>query len=332
MTLPRSQLINLSKTSYYHCMTRCVRQSYLCGYDSETNRDYSHRKKWIVAKIKHISNVFAIKICAYAIMSNHYHLVLFVNEAQIQSWSDNEVVARWQTLFPNDAKSLSLYTAAEVEFKIKLWRQRLMDISWFMRCLNEPIARFSNKEDEKKGRFWEGRFKSQALLDEGAILTAMAYVDLNPIRANIANTPEESDFTSIQERIKTLMMHLSKKSIKSDLKKASIKLPQPKDLMSFSSKLKSEKTFIDYNLIDYIELVDSTGRILRDDKKGVISDKLEPILTRLALNPKCWIENIKYLQLRFSYAIGHSESLVNFTHHHYKSKSINAAKKLYLNN
>ncbi len=322
MTLPRSQLINLSKTSYYHCMTRCVRQSYLCGYDSETNRDYSHRKKWIVSKIKHIANVFAIKICAYAIMSNHYHLVLFVNDAEAPSWSDDEVFKRWQALFPNDAKALSLYSKKEAELKIQLWRHRLMDISWFMRCLNEPIARYSNKEDEKKGRFWEGRFKSQALLDEGAILTAMAYVDLNPIRANIANTPEESNFTSIQERIHTFIKHSPSKNHSK---------AQPKNLMPFLSKKSPKGANINYNIIDYFKLVDSTGRILRDDKKGVISDKLEPILSRLGLDPKCWVENVKYLQQRFSYAIGQHENLANFTDYYIKSKSIRAAKQMYIN-
>jgi len=331
MTLPRSQLIDLSKTSYYHCMTRCVRQSYLCGYDSETNRDYSHRKKWIVSKIKHIANIFAIHICAYAIMSNHYHLVLFVNDAEALAWNDAQVIERWSALFPNDAKTLPEYSKEVAELKIKLWRNRLMDISWFMRCLNEPIARYSNKEDEKKGRFWEGRFKSQALLDEGAILTAMVYVDLNPVRAKIASTPEESDFTSIQERIHTFMKHSKTKMNRKDLKKIAFKTPQPKDLMPFSNDKTSSLVSIHYNLMDYLEMVDSTGRILRDDKKGVISDKLEPILNRLGLNPKSWFDNVKHLQRRFSYAIGHSELLVNFTHSQNKSKSMNAAKNMYLN-
>ena len=241
------------------------------------------------------------------------------------------VIKRWSALFPNDAQTLPEYSKELAELKIKLWRQRLMDISWFMRCLNEPIARYSNKEDEKKGRFWEGRFKSQALLDEGAILTAMVYVDLNPVRAKIASTPEESDFTSIQERIHTFLKHLPRKRHNNNINKFACRTSQPKDLMPFSNDKISTSAFIHYNLMDYFELVDSTGRIFRDDKKGVISDKLEPILNRLGLNPKSWCDNVKHLQRRFSYAIGHSKLLVSFTQYQIKSKSMNAAKSMYLN-
>lgn len=303
MTIPRSQQIDLSKTSYYHCMTRCVRRSFLCGYDSETQRDYSHRKQWIVSKIKHLASIFAIQICAYAIMSNHYHLVLFVNDKQANSWDHDEIITRWHAIFPTDAKSINTYSKKDAERKLEQWRHRLMDISWFMRCLNEPIARYSNKEDEKKGRFWEGRFKSQALLDEGALLSAMVYVDLNPIRAQIAKTPEESDFTSIQERLKTFAKHLKYGSAR-----------QPSSLVSFDdiNITHGMKSLIDFKLLDYFELVESTGRMLHQDKKGSIPSTLPPLLLRLGLKPQYWLQNVKYLQIRFSYAIGHVDRLANF--------------------
>lgn len=156
MATARSNQIDLSATPFYHCMTRCVRRSYLCGFDDLTGKDYSHRKPWIVSRIKHLASVFAIHVCAYAVMSNHYHLVLYVNEALASQWSEDEVLQRWAQIFPNDAKTLSIYSHKEAKQKLALWRHRLMDISWYMRCLNEKIARASNKEDETKGRFWKG--------------------------------------------------------------------------------------------------------------------------------------------------------------------------------
>ncbi|MBL1275311.1 MAG: hypothetical protein COB30_004435 [Ectothiorhodospiraceae bacterium] len=78
-----------------------------------------------------------------------------------------------------------------------------MDISWFMHILNETIARKANAEDNCNGRFWEGRFKSQTLFDESVPAACMTYIDLNPIRAGMAKTPERSDHTSIQKRLST---------------------------------------------------------------------------------------------------------------------------------
>lgn len=77
-----------------------------------------------------------------------------------------------------------------------LWPEQLFDIFWFMRCSNKPISRRANKEDGCKGKFFESRFYSQALLDDSALLACSVYMDLNPIRADIVKTPEESEHTS----------------------------------------------------------------------------------------------------------------------------------------
>ncbi len=327
MTTARSNQIDLSITPYYHCMTRCVRHSFLCGYDSKTGIDYSHRKPWIVKRIKKLASIFAIHVCAFAVMSNHYHLVLFINANEAKRWSDEDVQARWAQLFPTDAKSLNTYSQKEADYKLALWRHRLMDISWFMRCLNEKIARASNKEDETKGRFWEGRFKSQALLDEGAVLSAMAYVDLNPIRAKMAETPEESAFTSIQERIQMLTTQLQKTSSIDDAL-------QPKHLMPFACKLiyQNDQTIaIDFKLTDYLQLIDTTGRILREGKRGAIPANLAPILSRLQLNPNEWLNLVTKLQSQFSYAVGHSAALLQFKRENRQQspKGVTAAKQYY---
>lgn len=319
MTFARSSQIDISISPYYHCMTRCVRRSYLCGHDEETGRDYSHRKSWIVSRIKYLTSIFAIHVCAYAIMSNHYHLVLFVNDTKAQNWQSEEIIARWGQVFPQDAKTIKYLSAKEAENKISLWRLRLTDISWFMRCLNESIARYSNKEDDKKGRFWEGRFKSQALLDEGALLSAMVYVDLNPIRARIAETPETSDFTSIQDRLKMVFKQFKDKPISKSIEEICDKVEQPKHLMPFlkgGNNIKHCFPSIDFTLSDYLQLVDSTGRIIREDKKGAIPESISPILHRLQLNANTWLSMVKNLQTSFSYAIGHMAVLKEFGRHY----------------
>jgi REP element-mobilizing transposase RayT len=208
MTYARKALVSLNDTAYYHVVARCVRRAWLWGYDKYVGRDFSHRKAWVLERLTVLASMFAIDVCAYAILANHYHLVLHVDRDRAERWSLQEVVAQWCKLFvapPVVARWLSGEAdEAEriaAETIIERWRARLYDISWFMRCLNEHIARRANLEDNCKGRFWEGRFQSQALLDEAGLLTAMAYVDLNPVRAGIAETPEESEFTSIYTRI-----------------------------------------------------------------------------------------------------------------------------------
>ena len=79
--------------------------------------------------------------------------------------------------------------------KIANMRERLASVSEFMKYLSQPIARRANIEDDCKGKFWESRFKCQRLLDEAAVLSAMVYVDLNPVRAAMAQDLEDSDYT-----------------------------------------------------------------------------------------------------------------------------------------
>lgn len=145
-------------------------------------------------------------------MSNHYHLVLHIDTARAQVWSDQEVAQRWAKLFSlpllvERYLESELHIAAEIDVAQKViskWRERLCDLSWFMRALNESIARRANEEDQFTGRFWEGRFKSQAILDEAGLLACCVYVDLNPVRADIAHLPKKSDYTSIQPRFSGL--------------------------------------------------------------------------------------------------------------------------------
>jgi len=198
---PRYTQIDIEATPYYHCISRCVRRAFLCGSDRLTGGNFDHRKTWVVEKLAALSAVFAVRICAYAVLSNHFHLVVRLDSERARSWSAAEVVERYGRLFPGLAKLWERLCPARQAEQAACWRARLADLSWFMRCLNESIARRANKEDHCTGRFWEGRFRSQALLDGAGLLTCMSYVDLNSIRAGMAKSLEESDFTSIQQRL-----------------------------------------------------------------------------------------------------------------------------------
>ena len=311
MTQARKSQISLSDTPYYHCMGRCVRRAFLCGEDSLTGKDYSHRKEWIVDKLRELSQIFAIDVCAYAVMSNHYHLVLKVNDKQSEQMSDDEVIERWIQLFNgnvliqrylnNECKSQG--ELDKVQETIELWRERLSDISWFMRCLNETIARKANAEDKCSGRFWEGRFKSQALLNDQAVLSCMVYVDLNPVRADLSDTLEDSDFTSIQQRIRDEGVGCEVVGVrkKKEQEKSALKLAD------FVGGKQEEG--ISYRFMDYLELADWTGRIVRDDKRGFITDKEPKIIAKLGIGAEKWLDTVKEYGESFHAFVGSEKQL-----------------------
>src|SRR3989339_538163 len=210
MTTARSDVVVEGVEAGYHCISRCVRRAFLCGTDAYTRKNFDHRKEWIIRRIRELSAGYAVEVAGYAIMSNHLHLVLRTRPDLVESWSDKEVAARWLRLFSRSGPTPDKDSpSADGEIKVLTGnaermaelRSRLCSVSWFMRSLNEHVARLANREDGCKGRFWEGRFKCQILLDEAAVLACLAYVDLNPIRAGLADRPEESDFTSAKERI-----------------------------------------------------------------------------------------------------------------------------------
>ena len=207
MTYARAHLVDAENGGFYHCISRCVRRDWLCGEDVVTGRSYEHRRGWVEARIVMLADIFAVDVFGYAVMSNHYHLVVEVAPKRVFEWSDEEVVRQWLRLSEasdTDTKDNRVASILADRERVSLIRERLGSLSWFMRYLNEPIARKANREDRCTGRFWGGRFRSIALLDESAIVACMAYVDLNPIRTKIAESIESSAYTSVRRRMDTL--------------------------------------------------------------------------------------------------------------------------------
>ncbi|WP_290523885.1 transposase [Alcanivorax sp.] len=301
MTRARYTQVSLDSTPYYHCICRCVRRAFLCGRDHYSGQDYEHRRQWVVDRLAVLGEVFAIDLCAYAVMSNHYHVVVRINEKKASGWSDTEVAERWMQLFrgpevvkrwlSGQAEGGETLKALEI---IGLWRERLYDLGWFMKCLNEYLARRANEEDCCKGRFWEGRYKCQALLDEKAVLQCMAYVDLNPVRAAMAATPEESDYTSIQQRTSAINS-TGKQNQTPRL------LPLVDDA---HVEADDDETVCRFRLMDYLVIVDSTGRAIRHDKRGAVSLEVAGILGRLGIEESTWMRHMRPRKKRLPVAVG----------------------------
>jgi putative transposase len=351
--LPRSKYVREGQEGVYHCFSRCVRRAFLYGFDTLTHRDFSHRKTWLVDRLRYLAAIFAIEVCAYAVMDNHYHTILRTRPDIVASWSDREVATRWLTLFPHrrgigrtaiPPLEEDICALVQCPERIAVLRLRLCSLSWFMGRLNEFIARAANKEDSVRGRFWEARFKCQALLDEAAIAACMVYVDLNPIRAGLAHSPEESDFTSIQERVRawqketlTTPPRESSQDIRSgscsrDLtivdKTSEIVSPIPKHISGIKNPFDGaapsatwlcpiqsdpqRRGILHITAAEYFDLVDKSGRMTRSDKRGSIDADLAPILLRIGANPEAWPDTISHFGSKFRLAAGLISNLRNF--------------------
>jgi len=173
MAIKRSEQIDPENAGYYHLTSRCVRRAFLCGIDEETGINYDYRRQWIEDRILELANLFSFEVYAYAVMHNHYHLVIYSDPKLPESWSDLEVAEKWLKVFPGkldnpkfklqrDLKLQAIMASPEL---LATYRERLGSVSWLMRRINEPLAKMANKEDFCKGHFFEARFNSQALLD-----------------------------------------------------------------------------------------------------------------------------------------------------------------------
>ncbi len=299
MTSPRRQIVDPAEPGFYHCISRCVRRAFLCGRDGESGDSFEHRKQWVEDRLLELATMFAVGIYAYAVMSNHVHVVVYVDPGAALAWSPEEVAERWVRLFPVRSLDGSVDESATANRaqamlgnpqRIAECRARLASLSWFMRCLNEPIARRANHEDMCTGRFWEGRFKCQALLDDAAVLACMSYVDLNPIRAGIAPELATADHTGIKRRVDR-------------------DEPARDALPPLASSIPPAP--LPLSELDYIQLVDWTGRITRSDKRGAIASDAPPALRRLDLDARAWSTQVLGIESRYWRAVGAAQTLVD---------------------
>lgn len=294
MPLPRCRLVDDERPGAFHVISRCVRRAYLCGDRAE------HRRAWVRDLIHQAAGAFAVDVLAYAVMSNHLHIVLLTDPARVAGWTPIEVATRWASAHPRTGPDgcPQVWSHAEIAERaadpawIETIRMRLRSLSWFMKCVKERLARRANRDDGCTGHFWEGRFQSVPLLDQAAVIAAMAYVDLNPIRAAMAETPEASDYTSVQDRCAARQEHRAALRVPA----LSAAAPTPESGLWIASIVRATIDQPDgcaftaaITLDDYLTLVDETGRIVRGDKRGAIPANLAPILDRLRIDLDAWV-------------------------------------------
>jgi REP element-mobilizing transposase RayT len=349
----RSEIFDHTVQGVYHATQRVVRRARLCGYDKLTRRSFEHRRGWIRARLAFLASVFAFEIRHYAVMPNHAHVIVANRPDILATWTAKEVAQRWLRLYPkrrNSDGSPAEPTAAEIKpllqpKKNAEYRRRLGDISWLMKSLFEVIARRSNAEDKCTGHFWEGRFKLQKLADEIGCLACGMYVDLNPIRAGLAKTPEESQYTSVYDRIAahreamgiTLKPPAHKKRNRAERRRAERLEQLEQDRIqqgvrrdAFLSPLGLDERAASYagpmpnkeglrvsdrgclaiSLEQYLVLLDWTGRQLRHDgKRGQIPPQCKPILERIGMTGDGWVELMTGFETIFKQMVGRRETL-----------------------
>lgn len=357
---PRTEQFDPSSVCVVHLVQRCVRRAYLAGADAVTGKNFEHRREWIRCRMERLASVFGIDVLTYAILSNHLHIVIRTRPDIVANWSDAEVALRWLRVFPGrrideqlaDPTTNDVETLAHNAERIQEIRTRLTNPSWFIKALCEPIARLANRQDEATGHFWEGRFKALAITDEAGLLACSMYVDLNPIRAALAQTPEESVHTSAYDRIKSLQGatipsaaaelvaietseagRILRTSAPDQLRKKNADAKKRKgpsilrdawlSPLTINERAKagpqtsktgvraSDKGFLSLTLMDYLTLLDWTGRQRGNVEKADIPANLEPILKRIGIDGRMWADLVWRFKKYFgrSGAAGSPQSL-----------------------
>ena len=324
----RVELFHPGEMAVVHVISRVVRRCFLIGNDAASGKNYDHRKEWVEQLLERFAAQFGIDLVAFSLMSNHMHLVLRSRPDVVATWEDEEVARRWLQICPprqatsgtcRELSEADLNSICSDDHRLKEIRRRLSDISWWMRLLCQRIAIRANAEDQKTGRFWEGRFKSVRLLDEAAVLACAAYVDLNPIRAAIAETIEQSDFTSAQRRADSLREKQCKGARTGKVANARVALrdallsPVQTDERSSSSLGPvpsnstgrcSDRGFTSLTEADYLQLLDWSARQIVSGKRGLTPEDIPAIFDRLNLNPEFWCTLISNFGSLFSLVAG----------------------------
>ena len=318
--IARVEVFAPDEIAIVHVLNRTVRRCFLMGNDPVSGKNFDHRKAWMETELQALAKSMGIDLLCHAILSNHFHLVLRSRPDVVALWEDSQVAHRWLMLCPKrkdanqqpeEPNEFELNSIRNDPARLKEIRTRLSDVSWWMRLLSQKIAQRANLDDKEVGKFWQARYRAVRLLDETAILACAAYVDLNPIRAAMAETFETSDYTSAQQRALELRDSLQNEANGNNTVAPSPRVeeltskPIAKSLCPLTiDELRdeigacchtagdraSDKGFLPMSVADYLELLDWTARQIRADKRGATPVTANRIFERLGIDAEVWCE------------------------------------------
>jgi hypothetical protein len=320
---PRGDVFSPDEIACVHVMNRAVRQCFLMGEDPISGKNFDHRKQWIDRKLEIHAAYFGIDLLGQAILSNHFHLVLRSRPDVVATWSDEEVARRWMMICPNrkkkdgspkEPRKSEIRAIVRNQRKLEEIRRRLSDISWWVRLMCQDVAQKANRETGEKGKFWQDRFHATRLLDDSALLACVAYVDLNPIRAELAATIEDSDFTSAKKRLERLYEETAATD-PADRSLAPVQIdelsdepgPQP----SRSGFRCSDRGFAGMTNAEYLSLLDWTARQKASGKRGTTPADAPPLLERVGLKPASWMTLVSDFGRLFRHVAGHPAKITS---------------------
>lgn len=334
MAVPRAQIVDPNEKGLYHCFSRCVRRAFLMG------PEHDHRRAWIETRLELLCSIFAADAAAHAAMGNHLHVLVRIDPPRVGQWSDEAVVRRWGRLHPASVMALGgapvkrgqpvpdelpdEVVAAVVRDRrqVQIYRQRLGSLSWFMKSLKEPLARMANAEDGVTGTFFESRFRSPRVLDLAGLLTCMTYIDLNPIHAGLAESLEDSLYTSVRLRLLALKRFVNSHVLRSTLSQADMAALQRKvdrELAESGDETwmapiggdgdGAREPLLDMASTEYIAIVESVGRTPDLRKRGSIPSHVRSVLETLRIDVNRWARVMRTTHRLFGTAIGTRASL-----------------------
>ena len=306
MTVARRLLVDVNVTRYYHCISRCVRRAHLCG------KGFEHRKQWIEERLETLARCFAVSVCGFAVMDNHLHVLVRLDADDAKRWTAEEVIRRWAIAYPpKTAKGKAIEVSeawvahyAKDKKRVEQLRERLANLGWFMKALKEPLARMANREDDCRGTFWESRYKSIAILDEEALLATCAYIDLNPVAAGVAATPEGSRHTSLRQRVLHAKAQGKLASVRAAAlgsvagSRSGVGVEEDLWLCPIEDRRRQgsrrEGMLEGFSLGSYLLLVDYTSRLCRQGKARV-NREVASIFDRLGTSAELWWQRLERL-------------------------------------